>query len=741
MSHRVIYVLIIALLPALGLSPAIGAQEPTPSQESRHDRTDDERQSGLESPQATIRTFFESMRAFKAGNEAKLLEAVNCLYLGDDLPPDEQLNRGSGPALTIFSVVDGLQFDMASITAEPAGDDYTAVIGTGESAVELYLHRYEHDGWWRISSKTLEPDYLAELSAIAATQAEATEEVAVTFVPRLQSPRATMETFYKGMMGVDGFTRADAILTLDLSEVNAVDRATVGQRQAADLKAILDRVKPVELSQIPPESDGETFVYFQDPGGAGSIVLSPGPDFTNPELKAWRFTRSTLAGLETLYLAYKDRLPVQGQEDGPDSRPWANRIRDWVHASYPSLMHEPFYLRNYQWVGLLVLIGLGIVISRLLTLFLGVFIQFWFRRKGFAYDPRLEVDFIRPIRIALMAWVWLYGLTLLGLHPLVLQYLRVAAFFVTAVGSVWASYRLVDIVGKYLTEQALRSESKHDDLLVPIVVRTLKVFIIVAGIVAFAYQVSANPAGLLTGLGLGGLAFALAAKDVVANVFGSITILLDRPFRIGDWVTMGEIDGSVESVGIRSTRIRTFYNSLITVPNSAITNTHVDNMGCRRYRRIKATLGITYDTPPESIEAFCEGIRELIRQHPYTRKDYFHVYLNGFNQSSLDILLYCFVETPEWGTELREKHRLFLDVIRLAQALDISFAFPTQTLFLGAEGASSTDEVPTNPQETGRSAASGIIKQTLGGRGHVPPPVTFDIGGDNDHLLSGEDSV
>ena len=129
----------------------------------------------------------------------------------------------------------------------------------------------------------------------------------------------------------------------------------------------------------------------------------------------------------------------------------------------------------------------------MLTLLVGVFLRYWFRRKGYAYDRRLEREFILPIRISLMAWVWLLGLTLLGLNPAVLQYLRVAAFFVTAAGAVWASYRLVDIVGRYLSRRAQATPSKYDDLLVPIVVRTLKIFIIVAGIVAFAYQFTTDP--------------------------------------------------------------------------------------------------------------------------------------------------------------------------------------------------------------------------------------------------------
>lgn len=723
MKPRSLHVSFLLALAFLAWS-ASGQLPGSPGEGERPKEAQAALRAAMQSPRATVRTFFEAMQAVKAGNDSKLLEAVRCIYLGEGLSDEDALNQGSPPAHTIFSVMEGLQFNLESISDAPEGTNYTAKLGDSEYTMDLYLHRYEENGLWRISSRSLEPAYLETLAAQAAAMAGAAPANASQYVQKYRSPRATLEAFIKGMNAADGFTLEDAVAALDLSAIDAADRAAVGASKAADLKAVIDRIKPVEFTEIPPESAGDTYVYYQDPAGAGSIVLAPVSDISEPELRAWRFTKGTLDRLESLYLKFKDRPLVQGLQSQPEARPWANRIRDWTYNTYPGLMASPLYLRNYQWLGLLLLIGCGIVISRLLTLVMGLFIRYWFRRKGYEYDKVLEQDFIRPIRITLMAWVWLYGLTLLGLNPDVLKYLRVAAYFVTVAGAVWASYRLIDLVGKYLTEHALKSESKYDDLLVPILVRTLKVFVVVAGIVAFAYQFDDNPTSLLTGLGLGGLAFALAAKDVVANVFGSLTILMDRPFRIGDWVTIGDIDGNVESVGIRSTRIRTFYNSLITVPNSAITNTHVDNMGCRSYRRIKTTLGIAYNTPPDSIDAFCEGIRELIRRHPYTRKDYYHVYLNDFGESSLNILLYCFVQTPEWGTELRERHRLLADILRLANELHVEFAFPTRTLYMREEQTPEPRGMEGSAQDAGRAAAKHIILQSLDGT-TIPPPVDF----------------
>ncbi|MCX4188655.1 mechanosensitive ion channel family protein, partial [Methylophaga sp. OBS4] len=207
-------------------------------------------------------------------------------------------------------------------------------------------------------------------------------------------------------------------------------------------------------------------------------------------------------------------------------------------------------------------------------------------------------------------------------------------------------------------------------------------------------------------------------------------VLLDRPFSIGDWVVIGDVEGSVETVGFRSTRIRTFYNSLVTMPNSILTTTKIDNMGARRYRRMRTMLALTYDTPAEKIEAFCEGIRKVIQLHPYMRKDYYQVYFNEYGAASLDILVYVFWATPDWNTELRERHRFLLDVLRLARQLEVEFAYPTQTLYLkrgDIEHPPATAFKPNMTQQDafarGQQEAEAIVSQTLGDE--IPGPVEF----------------
>ena len=177
------------------------------------------------------------------------------------------------------------------------------------------------------------------------------------------------------------------------------------------------------------------------------------------------------------------------------------------------------------------------------------------------------------------------------------------------------------------------------------------------------------------------LAFALAAQDTVANLFGALNIFLDKPFQIGDWVKVGDVEGTIEEVGFRSFRVRTFYNSVVTVPNSTITNTNVDNLGVRHRRRCKLTLGLTYDTPPDTLQAFVEGVRAILAAHPNVEKTY-DVHFYAFGASSLDILLNYHIIAESWTEELETRSANFLEFLRLAEALGVSFAFPSTSLYV-----------------------------------------------------------
>ena len=551
---------------------------------------------------------------------------------------------------------------------------------------------------------------------------------AVAAEPDLSSPRATFTTFLDAMNeAADGSETAPdrAVACFDLEGYAPAVREQAGPRVARELKNYLDKVERIDLSTLPLEPDGSRWVWRR--GDAGLVAVE------RDEEGRWRFSRDTVESLPTLLRSVRGRGYVDGLVGAGSPK-----LSGWIRARVPeSLQKSVFLLEGWQWLGLIMVAALGVILDRLVRLILAVWLRRWVARARRSVDVE-GGRFEQPVGIFVMAAVWLALIRILDLPLGALNVLVLASRFVMAAAGVWAAYRLVDLVAAYFASLASKTDSHVDDLLVPLVRRVLKIVVIAFGLVFVAQNLDVDVSSLLTGLGLGGLAFALAAKDTVENLFGSVTVLVDQPFKIGDWITVdGDVEGTVEELGLRSTRIRTFYNSLITVPNARLVHAAVDNLGQRRYRRISTKIGVQYDTPPDRIDAFCEGIRELIRQHPYTRKDFYLVYLNGFGASSLDILLYCFHETPDWSTELRERHRLFLDIVRLAERLGVEFAFPTQTVHVAStpDRAHETKPVPDGDpawrsdeaaatRDRGRSEARDIAAAYWGEE--IQAPVRFD---------------
>jgi MscS family membrane protein len=206
---------------------------------------------------------------------------------------------------------------------------------------------------------------------------------------------------------------------------------------------------------------------------------------------------------------------------------------------------------------------------------------------------------------------------------------------------------------------------------------------------------------VLAGLGIGGLAVALAARDSLANLLGSIHIMFERPFRIGHRIKVAGSDGTVEDVGFRSTRIRsTVDNSLISIPNNSVVNTTVENLSMREMFRQRLLIQVTYDTSREKIEEFVLAIRQLLADHPLTNKDKIYVRFNDFGESSLNILIIFHLVVADYASELEEREKILLQFMGVAQAMNVEFAFPTQTLHLETLGVRESDPTEQRVRST-----------------------------------------
>jgi len=251
----------------------------------------------------------------------------------------------------------------------------------------------------------------------------------------------------------------------------------------------------------------------------------------------------------------------------------------------------------------------------------------------------------------------------------------------------WLLFRLVDAGVMELEALAERTESKLDDQLVPLVQKALKVTIgVIAGVWVvqlLGYSVSS----LLAGLGIGGLAVALALQDTLGNFFGSVFIFLDRPFAVGDWIKVDDVEGIVEDIGFRSTRIRTWPATQITIPNKTVANATIDNWSRMPKRQVWQTVGVTYETGPEQMEKAVETVRDIVENDEGVDKEFTVIRFTDFGESSLNIMVYYYTTATGWDDHLATKERINLRIMRTLRDMGLEIAFPTQTVHFAGDVA------------------------------------------------------
>lgn len=286
------------------------------------------------------------------------------------------------------------------------------------------------------------------------------------------------------------------------------------------------------------------------------------------------------------------------------------------------------------------------------------------------------LNFIPPL------WKFMGGVPLFLSKPII-GGIQILIKLIIGSGLVWMSHNMVDVLIEFIAKRFLKGEDEKDNIknhFFPFVSRFVKIVVLCFGGLLVLQSLGINVVSLMAGLGLGGVAIALAAKDSASNILAYVNIMLDRPFSVGDWISFNDMEGTVMEVGIRSSKIKTFYDSVITVPNSVLTGANIDNLGKRKARRTRVYLGVEYNTSPEKIEKFIEGIKKILMDNSAVKKDYFQVYFTEFGASELKVIMNFFLLVNTWENELRQKQNIFMAILKLSKELDVSFAFPTQTI-------------------------------------------------------------
>ena len=462
---------------------------------------------------------------------------------------------------------------------------------------------------------------------------------------------------------------------------------------AAMVKRSLDaRGIEIDYESLPQDAN-----YTEPSHGSASYVLDSGVPWLRVEKigSQWLWSAETS---EKIVQAYRSDVGWVLEQ--------AERL--------PSIFHHTFFkVQIWQYLALLVIGFIARLIGRSIRGILSRILSARFENK--AHVLALVERVAAPLALGVAAVLWRVAAYSLGLALEAAYLVYRGTGVVMLIALVWAAQRGADWICDILALRAEKTSTKLDDQFVPLFRRLLKIFIWICAIFIALQSLSVDVGALVAGLGIGGLAFALAAKDTIANFIGSVMIFLDCPFQIGDWIVVDSTEGIVEEVGFRSTRIRTFYNSQVTVPNARFTDATIDNFGRREFRRSYFTLDLVYGTSPDSMEAFVEGIRAVIRANPATRKDYYEVHFSGFGSHSLQVMVYFFVRVANWTEELEHRHHILMEILRLAETMKIEFAFPTQTMHLAS--AVKLGEKQPRPETAERSMLKHDI-ESFGPGGH-----------------------
>ncbi len=500
----------------------------------------------------------------------------------------------------------------------------------------------------------------------------------------LRSPRSTVATFLASMDPSDGKVEMErAVKTLDTSGIPELVLPERSEEAAVKLYAALSHVD--FTSSKAPTSATQDAIQLTDIAGHGVYLERQGPN--------WHFSKVTVADIPNIF------REIEGSLSKKDMRELADITTPWlaIRTHIPEqLKNTTFIMEDWQWVaGILAILGLFLVHRFIILAFRWIIIATLSPRLGL--PPTLNIQPLgRPVAVALLATaLQLYLLTLdlpMDVYTRAVEWISTVRIVALGVLGIY----FVEIFGQRLSARASKTASTVDDILYPLVQKALWVLVIVIAIAQILTVHGVDVSGLVAGLGLGGLAFALAAKDTVENIFGSVAILLDQPFRVGDSVNIGGVVGTVEQIGLRSTRIRTPDNSLVSMPNSKVIAGHVDNLGARQFVRTRIVLNLAYDTTPQAIEALSVGIRELLRSHPKCKRDAIAVFLSEFNPTSLGLLVQFHISARDWTLEQAAKDQIFIAILTLVQELKIKLTAAPQEIKIASQ-SSVVDEITEIP--------------------------------------------
>ncbi len=476
------------------------------------------------------------------------------------------------------------------------------------------------------------------------------------------SPRASVMAFLQ-LAAQHNYAQASQYLDLSPAE------STRGTELARRLSEVLDQRLWIDVESVSPFAEGN---IADDDALRDRLGVIPGATglpqpvlvarFDDDAVRRWRFDRATVAQIDAWY----DALPDA-----------------WLRGKVPAplLRVGPFGVHYWQWIGMLIAVFATIALAGVLALGARWLLSMVTRRTTTEWDDLVVSRMRGPFRLWLVGLLAMPLFGLLGLNVQVGGFVSATARGLVLISFFWCALRVIGLVQDQLLSGSWANGTPQARTLVPLLTRFLRVSVTIVALLVLLSQFGYPVGTLLAGVGIGGVALALASQKTVEHLFGSVSLAADKVFRVGDFVRIGEVEGTVERIGLRSTSVRTLARTVVRIPNGRLAEDRIETFGERDRFLLQHDLGVTYDTTPDQIRAIAIAIEARLREEPTLWPDTVIVRTIGFADSAITIRVRAWLDVPDFNTFLDVQHVLLLSFMDIIRDSGSTFAFPSRTVY------------------------------------------------------------
>jgi len=623
------------------------------------------------SPIRTFYSFLKLVNQVRNGHYEALEKTLSLLEFDDqeeNLPYGKQLML----AQKFFYVVDACTVNKHDFKLHNLSDQEHVTLqqsGTTNKVKVKFIKNNDSEEW---KIKLPEAEEL-EKTLHTLMQARSIIEIDQNANLQLSNPRDTMRTFIEQYEKWKENGKKHVISTMNLSNLDPAIWDWQAPLLAYYLLGAIDRITDHVYQEIPNDPNSKKpYVYFHHP--VGNIVIAP---YDVEGKTKWQFTPKTLKTIEALFEEMED-VPLQVPSRRVHDYDIYFKLKNIAQSISPLLIQKYHDTAFWQIAMLALVVFLAGWISYFTKMITKFIVKKFYLTKRWT-DDLIKLRFVHPVRLLTFGVILLYGAHQLGLSDFLFSIIKTFSHLLIVIGAAWIIFSLVDVIISIFRIRAQKHASQIDDILFSLTRSILRIAVVISAIFTIAEIFGIPYKTIIAGLGIGGLAFAIAAKDTIANFFGSAIIIADRPFKAGDRIKIGESVGVISNVGMRSTLIRTTSDTILTVPNNMITSEMIDNYTAREAIRVDTSFFFALETPKETLDALDKTMADYLKQHKDVDED--KIILTGVNdytKRGISFGLTFFVKATTEMEYSDIRHRLITEIAEIIKEKKIDMVMVSQ---------------------------------------------------------------